>query len=89
MKECWMVSPEVVQLLLYMDPANTEVFKHCCIFRIDSSLPTQDVNFAFTWQKWKTSLDAFIFMNRVAAVTMVLVLTTMNLPDLLVIVSIH
>jgi hypothetical protein len=51
MKECWMESPEVVQLLLYMDPANTEVFKHCCIFRIDSSPLTQVDNFVFTWQK--------------------------------------
>jgi hypothetical protein len=60
-----------------------------CIFRIDSSPPTQDDNFTFTWKKWKMPLDVFIFTDKVAAVTTVLVLATTNLPDLSVIVSIH
>ena len=80
--ESWVVNSEIVQPLLYMAPANTEIFKHCCIIRINSSPLAQDNNFAFIWKKWKAFLEVFIFTNKIAAVTTVFVLATTNLPNL-------
>jgi len=82
MTESWMVVSEIVQPLLYMAPANTEVFKHCCVIRINSSPSAQDNDLAFIWKKWKVFLEFFIFTNKVAAVTTVLVLATTDLPNL-------